>query len=90
MFIITNLQIQTIVEQLCFGSILSENSTKHLAFVSIDDAVMICITSYIATKNKDTESNDFDIWLELLEKDNKITVYEKQDIKKYHNAQKIY
>ena len=40
----------------------------------------------IATKNKDTESNDFDIWLELLEKDNKIIVYEKNDIKKYHNA----
>ena len=46
----------------------------------------MCISSYIATKNKDTISNDFDIWLDLLEKDNKITVYEKNDIKKYHNA----
>ena len=84
-----NPQIQTIVEQLCFGAILSENSTKHaihLGFISIDDAIMMCVSSYIATKNKDTESNDFDIWLELLEKDNKITVYEKNDIKKYHNA----
>ncbi|MCH7649385.1 MAG: hypothetical protein QQN64_07625 [Nitrosopumilus sp.] len=47
---------------------------------------MTCISSYVATKNKDTISNDFDIWLDLLEKDNKITVYEKNDIKKYHNA----
>jgi len=91
MFINTNPQIQTIVEQLCFGAILSENSTKHaihLGFISIDDAIMMCVSSYIATKNKDTESNDFDIWLELLEKDNKITVYEKQEIKKYHNTRK--
>jgi len=89
MFIITNPQIQTIIEQLCFGRILSENSkkhAKHLAFISIDDAIMTCISSYITTKNKDTISNDFDIWLDLLEKDNKITVYEKNDIKKYHNA----
>ena len=48
----------------------------------------MCVSSYISTKNKDTESNDFDIWLELLEKDNKITVYEKQEIKKYHNTRK--
>ena len=48
----------------------------------------MCVSSYIATKNEDTESNDFDIWLELLEKDNKITVYEKQEIKKYHNTRK--
>jgi len=47
---------------------------------------MMCIGSYIATKNKDPKSNDFDIWLDLLEKDNKITVYEKNDIKEYHNA----
>ena len=89
MFINTNPQIPRIVEQLCFGAILSENSAKHakhLAFISIDDAVMMCIGSYIATKNKDTKSNDFDIWLDLLEKDNKITVYEKNDIKEYHNA----
>ena len=91
MFINTNPQIQTIVEQLCFGAIHSENSTKHaihLGFISIDDAIMMCVSSYIATKNKDTESNDFDIWLELLEKDNKIIVYEKQEIKKYHNIRK--
>jgi len=89
MLIITNPQIQTIIEQLCFGTILSENSrkhAKHLAFISIDDAIMICISSYIATKNKETISNDFDVWLDQLEKDNKITVYEKNDIKKYHNA----
>ena len=47
---------------------------------------MICISSYIATKNKETISNDFDVWLDQLEKDNKITVYEKNDIKKYHTA----
>ena len=91
MFIITNPQIQTIIEQLCFGRILSENSrkhAKHLAFISIDDAIMTCISSYITTKNKDTISNDFDIWLDLLEKDNKIIVYEKQEIKKYHNIRK--
>ena len=91
MFIIINPQIQTIVEQLCFGAILSENSKKratHLAFISIDDAIMICVASYIATKNKDVESNDFDVWLELLEKDNNITIYEKQDIKKYHDTRK--
>ncbi len=90
-FIITNPQIQTIVEQLCFGAIHSENSkkcAKHLAFVSIDDAIMFCIASYIATKNENTESSNFDIGLDLLENDNKITVYEKQDIKKYHNARK--
>ena len=89
MLIITNPQIQTIIEQLCFGIILSENSrkhAKHLAFISIDDAIMICISSYIATKNKETISNDFDVWLDQLEKDNKITVYEKNDIKKYHTA----
>ena len=89
MFIITNPHILTIIEQLCFGRILSENSrkhAKHLSFISIDDAIMTCIGSYIVTKNNDTISNDFDIWLELLEKDNKITVYEKNDIKKYHNA----
>ena len=89
MFIITNPQIQTIVEQLCFGTILSENSrknAKYLAFISIDDAIMTCIGRYIETKNNNTISTDFDIWLELLEKDNKITVYEKNDIKKYHNA----
>ncbi|MEK0320957.1 MAG: hypothetical protein QQN61_07695 [Nitrosopumilus sp.] len=91
MFINTNPQIQTIVEQLCFGAILSENSTKHaihLGFISIDDAIMTCISSYITMKNKDTISNDFDIWLDLLEKDNKIIVYEKQEIKKYHNIRK--
>ena len=49
---------------------------------------MICVARYIATKNKNVESNDFDVWLELLEKDNKVTVYEKQDIKKYHNTRK--
>jgi len=47
---------------------------------------MMCISNYIATKNKDAISNDFDIWLDILEKDSKITVYEKNDIKKYHNA----
>jgi len=47
---------------------------------------MTCISSYVATKNKDTILNDFDIWLDLLEKDNKITVDEKNDIKKYHKA----
>jgi len=86
-----NPQIQTIVEQLYFGAILSENSTKHakhLAFISIDDAIMTCIGSYIATKIKGTKSNYFDIWLDLVEKDNKITVDEKNDIKKYHNARK--
>lgn len=91
MFIITNPQIQTIIEQLCFGTILSENSRKratHIAFISIDDAVITCVGIYIATKNDGTISNDFDIWLDLLEKDNKITVYEKKDIKKYHNARK--
>jgi hypothetical protein len=86
-----NPQIQTIVEQLYFGAILSENSTKnakHLAFISIDDAIMTCIGSYIATKIKGTKSNYFDIWLDLVEKDNRITVDEKNDIKKYHNARK--
>jgi len=91
MFINPNPQIQAIVEQLYFGAILNENSTnhvKHLAFVSIDDAVMTCLGSYIATKNKDTISNYFDIWLDIVEKDNKITVDEKNDIKKYHNTRK--
>jgi hypothetical protein len=89
MFINLNPQIQIIVEQLYFGSILNENSTshaKHHAFISIDDAIMTCIGSYIATKNKDKASHNFDIWLDTIEKDNKITVYEKDDIKKYHNA----
>ena len=89
MFINPNPQIQTIVEQLYFGSILNEKSidnAKHLAFISIDDAIMTCIGSYIATKNKDTISDHFDIWLDIIEKDNKITVDEKDDIKKYHNA----
>jgi hypothetical protein len=75
------------VEQLYFGSILNENSTnnaKYLAFISIDDAIMTCLGSYIATKNKDTPSNYFDVWLDIVEKDNKITIDEKNDIKKYH------
>ena len=87
MFINPNPQVQTIVELLYFGSILSENSTnhaKHLAFISIDDAIMMCIGSYVAMKNDDTIPHDFDIWLDLIEKDNKITVDEKNDIKKYH------
>ena len=87
MFINPNPQVQTIVELLYFGSILSENSTnhaKHLAFISIDDAIMMCIGSYVAMKNDDTIPRDFDIWLDLIEKDNKITVDEKNDIKKYH------
>ena len=49
---------------------------------------MTCIGSYIATKNTGTISNDFDIWLDTIEKDNKITVDEKDDIRKYHNARK--
>ena len=49
---------------------------------------MTCLGSYIATKNKDTISNYFDIWLDIVEKDNKITVDEKNDIKKYHNTRK--
>jgi len=49
---------------------------------------MTCIGSYVSTKIKGTESNYFDMWLDLLEKDNKITVDEKNDIKKYHNARK--
>jgi hypothetical protein len=47
---------------------------------------MTCIGSYITTKNKDEASHNFDIWLDTIEKDNKITVYEKDNIKKYHNA----
>jgi hypothetical protein len=47
---------------------------------------MTCIGSYIAMKNKDKVSHNFDIWLDIIEKDNKITVYEKDNIKKYHNT----
>jgi len=39
-------------------------------------------------KNNDMISHDFDIWLDLIEKDNKITVDEKKDIKKYHKKRK--
>ncbi len=46
----------------------------------------MCVSSYIAREHKDIISNDFDFLLDLLENDNKITVYEKNDIKKYHNA----
>ena len=49
---------------------------------------MTCIGSYVSTKIKGTKSNYFDMWLDLLEKNNKITVDEKNDIKKYHNARK--
>ena len=82
-----NPQIQTIVEQMYFGSILNENSitnSKHLAFISIDDGIMTCIGSYIVMKNNETISHDFNIWLDIIEKDNKITIDEKNDIKKYH------
>ena len=37
-------------------------------------------------KNNDMISHDFDIWLDIIEKDNKLTVDEKMDIRKYHNA----
>lgn len=89
MFINPNPQIQTIVEQLYFGAVLNENSSNHakyLAFISLDDAIMTCVGSYIATKKNDTILHDFDIWLDIIEKDNKLTVDEKEDIKKYHNA----
>ena len=47
---------------------------------------MTCIGSYIQMKNNDTISHDFDIWLDIIEKDGKLTVDEKMDIRKYHNA----
>ena len=47
---------------------------------------MTCVGSYIATKNKEMISHDFYIWLDIIEKDNKLTVDEKEDIRKYHNA----
>lgn len=47
---------------------------------------MTCIGSYITTKSEDKILHNFDIWLDMIEKDNKITAYEKANIKKYHNA----
>ena len=43
---------------------------------------MTCIGSYIQMKNNDTISHDFDIWLDIIEKDGKLTVDEKEDIRK--------
>ncbi|HEY4680780.1 MAG TPA: hypothetical protein VIH04_05905 [Nitrosarchaeum sp.] len=79
--------IQTIIEQLYRGIILSKRSIKHanhFAFISIDDAIMTCINSYIATNNTDSVSDDFNCLLELVKNDNKITESEKNDIKKFH------
>jgi len=65
-----------------------------MAFISIDDAVMTALSNYIKinnlseVKSNDKSFNNFDLFLELIEKQNKIRKFEMRAIKKFHNLRK--
>ena len=65
-----------------------------MAFISIDDAMMTALSNYIKinnlseVKSNDKSFNNFDLFLELIEKQNKIRKFEMRDIKKFHNLRK--
>ena len=65
-----------------------------MAFISIDDAVTTALINYIKinnlseVKSNDKSFNNFDLFLELIEKQNKIRKFEMRDIKKFHNLRK--
>ncbi len=65
-----------------------------MAFISIDDAVTTALINYIKinnlseVKSNDKSFNNFDLFLELIEKQNKIRKFEMREIKKFHNLRK--
>jgi len=65
-----------------------------MAFISIDDAVTTALINYIKinnlseVKSNDKSFNNFDLFLELIEKQNKIRKFEMHEIKKFHNLRK--
>ncbi len=69
-------------------------SANEMAFISIDDAAMTTLSNYIKinnlseVKSNDKSFNNFDLFLELIEKQNKIRKFEMREIKKFHNLRK--
>ena len=69
-------------------------SANEMAFISIDDAVTTALINYIKinnlseVKSNDKSFNNFDFFLELIEKQNEIRKFEMRDIKKFHNLRK--
>ena len=69
-------------------------SSNEMAFISIDDAVITALCNYIKinnlseVKSNDKSFNNFDLFLELIEKQNEIRKFEMRDIKKFHNLRK--
>jgi len=65
-----------------------------MAFISIDDAAITAVSNYIKinnlseVKSNDKPFNNFDFFLELIEKQNEIRKFEMHDIKKFHNLRK--
>ena len=65
-----------------------------MALISIDDAAMTAISNYIKTNNlseiNDTDKpiNNLELFLEIIVKQHKITNFEMEDIKKFHNLKK--
>ena len=69
-------------------------SSNAIAFISIDDAAITALCNYIKinnlskVKSNDKSFNNFDLFLELIEKQNEIRKFEMRDIKKFHNLRK--
>ncbi|MCH8996579.1 MAG: hypothetical protein IH915_05925 [Thaumarchaeota archaeon] len=69
-------------------------SSNEMAFISIDDAAITALCNYIKinnlseVKSNDKSFNNFDLFLELIEKQNEIRKFEMRDIKKFHNLRK--
>jgi len=69
-------------------------SSNEMAFISIDDAAITALCNYIKinnlseVKSNDKSFNNFDLFLELIEKQNEIRKFEIRDIKKFHNLRK--
>jgi len=69
-------------------------SANEMAFISIDDAAITALCNYIKinnlseVKSNDKSFNNFDLFLELIEKQNEIRKFEMRDIKKFHNLRK--
>jgi len=89
--------LKSIIEQLCYGVILIKSglkSTNEMAFISIDNAATTALSNYIKTNNfsevngDDESFNNFDLFLEIIVKQNKIRKFEMKDIKKFHDLRK--
>jgi len=82
-----------VIEQLCYGIISNQSSLKNvnrLAFISIDDATMTAISGFAMTEFEELDDHhlDFNSLLELVQKNNKITKSEKNDVLKFHNLRR--